>query len=85
MRLWGRRGHQIKPEVKRSQNLFHAILLKLKLTGPNSKRPTSFEAFTQISFVIAFNVIFTKNRDRPIFGFHRYIGIGQNGRYYQPQ
>ena len=22
---------------------------------------------------------------RPIFGFYRYIGIGQNGRYYQPQ
>jgi len=22
---------------------------------------------------------------RPIFGFHRYIGIGQNGRYYRPQ
>jgi len=24
-------------------------------------------------------------RDRPIFGFYRYIGIGQNGWYYQPQ
>jgi len=24
-------------------------------------------------------------RDRPIFGFYRYIGIGQNGRYYQPK
>jgi len=23
--------------------------------------------------------------DRPIFGFHRYIGIGQDGRLYQPQ
>jgi len=30
-----------------------------------------------------------KNRDRPIyqsiFGFHQYIGISQNGRFYRPQ
>jgi len=30
-----------------------------------------------------------KTRDRPIyrpiFGFYRYIGIGQSGRFYQPQ
>jgi len=25
------------------------------------------------------------NRDRPIFGFYRYIDIGQNSRFYQPQ
>jgi len=25
------------------------------------------------------------SRDRPIFGFYRYIGIGQNGRYYRPR
>jgi len=29
---------------------------------------------------------FTRDRPyRPIFAFDRYIGIGQNGRFYRPQ
>jgi len=54
-----------------------------------------FGAFLKFSFDISskllHNDLFKKNTyfqleiDRPIFGFHWYIDISQNGRFCQPQ
>ena len=58
----------------------------------NSKRLAFFKLvtylqkmFTNVVSITVFYITLAIFRDRPIFGFYRYIGIGQNGRYYRPQ